>query len=266
MLRVASLYRFSTFLILLFAKLVLAQSSTGFPPLGRIQVGSIDAVNLANTNVHLAIPIISKKGRGIPFSYSLNWDSTIWMISNGKWAPLANWGWRGTTEAIAGYLSNSQTTSTCQGGSGQFFIYSNFIYHDSSGTQHTYSGSAIDKTLCPLNPSHTDLHSDAVDDSGYHLDFTFNSSSGWTGTVRSVSGTAIVPPVNNAFGSATITNRNGNYISALNNAGTVTFTDTMGQYTDASGQKVLTVSGSGTPTSPMLYKYVNPRERSPRSQ
>lgn len=33
----------------------------------------------------------------------------------------------------------------------------------------------------------------------------------------------------------------------------------MGQYTDASGQKVLTVSGSGTPSSPMLYKYVNPQ-------
>jgi RHS repeat-associated protein len=233
---------------------LMAQSATGVPPFSTFQSGLIDSVNLGNLNVHLTIPIMSKAGRGIPFKYGLGWDSTIWSVVNAKWAPATNWGWRGVTEGLMGYITTSSSVgSMCKGigATGQVVTTSGYIYHDASGTQHSFPGSSVDSTQCnpPVTPDHRDLHTTASDGSGIHLDVVLNG--GWTSTVIFPSGVAI-RPAGSAGGSGTITDTNGNYISASTFSGTTTFTDTM-------GQTVLTKTGSGTSASPLLYKYTNPQ-------
>src|SRR5689334_21558430 len=88
---------------LLGAKAGYAQVTTGPAPFGSFGGGSFDTVNLANLNVHFSIPIRVKAGRGIPFSYTLSYDGSVWtpVDSNGTptWTFVQNWGWRGVTEA-----------------------------------------------------------------------------------------------------------------------------------------------------------------------
>ncbi len=57
----------------------LAQTATGTPPFGSFSGGPFDVVNNANLNVHLTIPVIAKAGRGLPFGYSLIYDSSVWF-------------------------------------------------------------------------------------------------------------------------------------------------------------------------------------------
>jgi hypothetical protein len=53
------------------------QVPTGTPPMSSLS-GGPDVVNLANLNTHIAIPILSKSGRGLPFTFNLTHDSSIW--------------------------------------------------------------------------------------------------------------------------------------------------------------------------------------------
>jgi len=55
-----------------------AQLITGTPPFGSFSGGPFDTVNLANLDVHFAIPILNNGGRGLPFSYALTYDSLVW--------------------------------------------------------------------------------------------------------------------------------------------------------------------------------------------
>src|SRR6266567_3491969 len=85
-----------------------AQVSTGVPPFSSIGGGPFDQVNLGNLNVHFAIPVVNKAGRGLPFQYELSYDSSIWYPSlvNGSnvWTPAQAFGWRGATEIATGYV------------------------------------------------------------------------------------------------------------------------------------------------------------------
>ena len=86
-----------------------AQVATGIPPFASATASTFDTVDNANVNVHFGIPIFSRAGRGMPFSYVLSFDSSVWspVSSSGSyaWTPVQNWGWRGVTEASVGYLS-----------------------------------------------------------------------------------------------------------------------------------------------------------------
>src|SRR6266567_1746783 len=79
--------------------------------------GTFDAVNNANLDVHFAVPVLVKNGRGIPFNLLQNFDSLIWepLVVNGStvWTPVDKWGWRGVTEALAGKVTYSTTQQTC---------------------------------------------------------------------------------------------------------------------------------------------------------
>ena len=71
----------------------------------------IDNVNL---NVHIDIPIITKPGRGMPFNYSLSYDSSVWSTLGSSWYPaMLHWGWRGTAEALTGYVTNAANAEEC---------------------------------------------------------------------------------------------------------------------------------------------------------
>lgn len=96
-----------------------SQVATGTPPFGSFGGGPFDTVNLGNLNIHLSVPIRHKAGRGIPFSYDLNYDNSVWYpagVSGSQvWTPVYNWGWRAVTEMAVGYMSYSSFSGICPG-------------------------------------------------------------------------------------------------------------------------------------------------------
>jgi hypothetical protein len=68
-----------------------SQVATGTPPFGSFGGGPFDTVNLGNLDVHFAVPIVHKAGRGMPFTYDPTYDSSVWYPSGGTWTPVANW-------------------------------------------------------------------------------------------------------------------------------------------------------------------------------
>ncbi len=98
--RLKNLQRIVVLLLLVwaFAQIGFTQAATGLPPFGSFALGEIDAVNLANGNVHIQIPLVHKAGRGIPFDYLWSNDSTVWTPLGGKWVAAPNWGWRSISE------------------------------------------------------------------------------------------------------------------------------------------------------------------------
>src|SRR5438270_10461400 len=70
--------KFALLVVALFLGSASAQVSTGLPPFGSLGGGPFDTVNLGNLNVHFSIPVLHKAGRGIPFTYDLSYDSSVW--------------------------------------------------------------------------------------------------------------------------------------------------------------------------------------------
>jgi hypothetical protein len=92
------------FLVFTFSGLAFAQVTTGTPPFGSFGGGS-DVIDLANLNTHITIPVLSKAGRGMPFNYVIEYDSSIWqpVTSSGStiWQPTnaGSFGWTFTALA-----------------------------------------------------------------------------------------------------------------------------------------------------------------------
>jgi hypothetical protein len=84
------------------------QVATGFPVYGSFGGGTFDTVDNANNNVHFEIPVINKAGRGMPLTYKLTYDSSIWtpVGSSGSqvWTPAAQWGWNSMGSPSTGTL------------------------------------------------------------------------------------------------------------------------------------------------------------------
>jgi hypothetical protein len=84
-----------------------AQVQPGTPPFGSFG-GGPDVVDLANLNSRITVPVLSKPGRGVPFTFSLTQDSSVWfpVTSNGStsWQPVTKWGWNQSIVKI-GYMS-----------------------------------------------------------------------------------------------------------------------------------------------------------------
>jgi hypothetical protein len=257
------------FVASLFPASTAAQVTTGAPPFGSFG-GGPDVIDLANLNSHIAIPVLHKPGRGINFTYDLSYDTSVWYpVTSGStttWQPVGNWGWRGITEAETGIVSNTATvTGTCQscvvcGPNGQQCCHSlpgqitvsNWVYRDPWGVPHSFSGSAIVNTGNCSPPSAGGFASTTTDGSGYTLTVVGSSNSG-TFTQISVAksdGTNLYGPVNSGSGAGSGTDRNGNQIT-VDNSGN--FYDTLSSTTP-----VLTVAGTGTPSSPMTFTYIAP--------
>jgi hypothetical protein len=87
------------------------ETPTGIPPFSSL-TGGPDAINLSNLNINWTIPIVKKAGRGMNFSYSQSYNSSIWFrdVVNGYfvWNAVENYGWRGTAESSTGSLSYSE--------------------------------------------------------------------------------------------------------------------------------------------------------------
>ncbi len=224
---------------------------TGVPPLSTVQSLPEGALNLADLNLHLAIPIVNKAGRGTPLTYTLGFDSDVWTpVTNGKWAPSPTWGWTAETDAATGYVLYSAQSYQCVYGQYpnlQYYNwtqYSGFEYVDTSGQVHNYTGYVLDPPSGPCGPSGPSSYS------GSDGQFTLSVAEGYGGlsfSALSTSGVLYNPPgyqygnhVSNGVGS--VTDTNGNILS-INGS---TFTDTL-------GVSELSISGAGTPASPVSY-------------
>jgi YD repeat-containing protein len=240
------------FMLMLGSNAVNAQVATGTPPFSS-SGGGPDVIDLANLNVHLDVPIVNKPGRGMNFTYDMSYDSSAWypvvVGSTTSWMPAsANWGWRGQTEVATGYITHRMTRNgscpnpeypptlptTIPG-----YIFNNYAYHDTLGVWHPFDVTGTTAACGGGGESGT-----ATDGSGYVI----NLDPGGDGiaVVTSPSGTLI--SATSYVGSAIKTDRNGNQIS-VNGSGV--FTDTL-------GTTALTITGSGTATSPNYFTYTAP--------
>jgi RHS repeat-associated protein len=231
-----------------------AQVATGTTAFGSFGGGPFDTVNLGNLNVHFAVPILNKSGRGTSFSYNLAYDSSLWtpatVSGTMTWAPAFNWGWQGQTEVATGYIGfgTFSISLNCgpEMGRADSTTYSGFTYRDSIGVSHPFSGS-VGFNGC--EGSGTSETVTATDGSGY----TLQAQAGEGGPyayIITANGKKIYPPLNTQTGAASFTDQNGNEITANSSS---QFFDTLSSTTP-----VLTVGGLGTPASPNTFEYTAP--------
>ena len=233
---------------------------TGTPPFGSFGGGPFDVVNQANLNVHFAIPIVHKAGRGMPFVYDLSYDSSVWQPASVSgqmtWKPAFNWGWGAQTAVATGYITYVKATAVCDWPppkTGSYSIFSHWVYHDPYGASHAFGGTMeSDSTNCDQGNTLT-LGSVASDGSGLTLSASITSLGGLSTHVLTTPGGQVLnPPVNltNGFGAAasTRTDANGNQISVSSS----------GVYTDTLNTTALAVTGQATPGSPLTLTYSGP--------
>ena len=247
-----------TFLLAVVSVVLLAPAhaqvkvQTGTPPFGSF-AGGPDIINLGNLNAHLAIPVIHKPGRGRAFSYDLSYDSSVWYpVTSGStttWQPVLNFGWRGITEIATGYISYNTWTGQCYDDAHilrNFTVRDTWIYHDPFGTGHEFDNVILVLDSYGCSGLTTVTSDTAEDGSGYSISNATNTSA----TLYSSDGKSILVPINSTNGTSSFTDRNGNKVT----------TDGSGHFYDtlSSTSAVLTVSGSGTSTSPMVFQYTAP--------
>jgi len=240
--------------VLLAAQAASGQVLTGIPPFSSATPSTFDTVDNANLNVHFAIPIFSRAGRVLPFSYVLSYDSSIWQPLASAWYPnVLNWGWRGTAGALMGYANYSHTINGCYISQGRYSYdeYSLWMYQDAQGALHYFNIQVSDgqSTPCSGVPPYSQTAA-ATDGSGW----TMTATAAPSATVTSPSGVVIVPPLTTddpTSGLGSITDTNGNEIYGTFSTTSNTFYDTL------SSTPALTVDTSGAP-SLIKYTYTGP--------
>jgi RHS repeat-associated protein len=250
------IWPFLVTMLMIYSAPCFAQVQTGTPPYGSFG-GGPDIVNLGNLNVHLNVPVYSRAGRGMPLTYSLGYDTSVWSPVNSSgshvWTPASNWGWTSSTASVTGHLSARVTSAqTCPTyinphlppvDEETIYTYT-WTYYDSFGGVHPFIGDTTTWTSSPCGSAgSSSLNATATDGSGYTL-----SANGASGSVYTRKGTLIGPPNNQFSGVGTLTDRNGNVISV----------DSSGNITDTLGTVALAVAGSGTPSSPITFTYTPP--------
>ncbi len=256
----------SIILLLLASGAAVAQPVTGLPPFGSFSGGPFDTIDNANLNVYFQIPIISKAGRGLPFTYSLVYNNSIWApVTTGgttAWTPttVSNWGWGNVNEApqsVSGYLTYHVTQYGCP-----FPVYpvqvwhywnyyNNFSYVDPLGVTHPLpQGMAVDDWASrgyQCGGGNSTMSGTTTDSSG----ITVTAQSYYNGVYASSAvtsdGTSVTLPLG-LSGPATRQDTNGNQITAAYNNGVATITDTL-------NTTALTASGS----NPLTLSYTNPQ-------
>ncbi len=252
------------FLLSLFALAAVqlnAQVTTGTPPFGSFG-GGPEVINLANLNSHISIPVLHKSGRGANFMYDLSYDSSVWYpVTSGSttsWQPVLNWGWRGVTESLSGFVTSGWSYTYCyttvcnshhcyQEQTGTTTRTNGWVYHDPFGIPHPFVGSTVVQTGTCGSINNPSFQATTTDGSGYTLSV---ANSGSQHTITSTNGNIVVAPWQSSAGTGTFTDRNGNEIT-VNSSGQ--FFDTL-----SSSVPVLTVTGSGTAASPMVFSYTPP--------
>lgn len=218
-------------------------TGTGLYKFGSFDSKGFDTINLGNLNAHFEIPIVNKPGRGIPFTYSVVYDSLVWspITSNGLtyWQPDDTFGFHFQSYgAVIGYLTYSYFPTAC-GGGGTIHLSSgtsDYVYHDKLGRSHLFNYQVRCGTVYGDGST--------SDGSGY----SYNGS-----TVSTAHGTVINPAVISALSSSTagsVNDKNGNTVTANSN----------NTYTDTLGVTELTIAGTGNANSPLQLTYPVPQQ------
>jgi len=143
-----------------------AQVASGTPPFGSFG-GGPDIVNIGNVNVHLDANVLSKVGRELPLRYALTYDSSpyypVGSSGNQTWTPVSvpgsnvpTWGWAASiTNAPSGYVTYGSTQGSCNYMGTWYYwtIYAPWIYWDSTGAGHYFSGATISSSNGPCGPT-----------------------------------------------------------------------------------------------------------------
>jgi RHS repeat-associated protein len=255
--------------IVLTAASASAQTTTGVPPFSSFTPSSFDSVNNANVNATFSIPILNKRGQGIPFKFALVYNSSIWMPVASVWSPVTTspfnpptWGWSNVGTPNTGVVSYSTMQTYCTMGVTRYYwqYSNNFVYTDALGTPHPFNFSVSDWSLMGLpcgngNPLAFSASGSglATDASGYTL--TVQDTSSGTPTLTSLTssssisiGAAMSGTTGTTYPTTLLTDLNGNKVTTDNN----------GNFTDTLGKKVLAVAGSAS-SSPVTYTYTNPQ-------
>jgi RHS repeat-associated protein len=220
----------------------LGQVQSGTPPFGSFG-GGLDAVNEGNNNVHWVVPVLHKAGRGTDFSYDLAYDSSVWYpVTSGStttWTPN-KLGWVASTPTGGGYVTYKTQSKTCrffqetQWVTESYTLYTYWRYVDAFGTSHVLNGGIQDGGAPDCGPANF-ATLPTNDGSGYKLSvpdpYTLYNVKGAIGLIDS----------------GTYTDRNGNKV-----------TQSGGVFTDTLGTTALTVTGSGTASSPYVFTYTPP--------
>ncbi len=225
------------------------QTATGTQLFGSFGGGPFDVLNLGNLNAHFDIPVVHKAGRGVPFSYDITYDSSVWspVTSSGltSWQPAPTWGWNSQTNGATGYIVNPTVTSKLMNcghiigyATTTWWVSPGFV--DSLGTFHPMSGL---NAIAPCGGVKSYGTGTATDGSGYTASLNGGIVTSRGGQIRHV-------PIGYASGSGTITDANGNQITTTTSSGTI-FYDTL-----SATNAVLTISG--TAPSPVKYTYTAP--------
>jgi RHS repeat-associated protein len=235
------------FLVVIYCLPSSAQVMTGTPSFGSFG-GGPDIINLGNLNAHITVPVLNKAGRGLPFTYNLSYDTSVWYPSSlsgtNTWTPVYNWGWQGVTEANTGSVTSVLTTVVCsyeregtlEIPNGWRFTRSRFVYYDQWGIPHAFAGSTYEESAT-CGDLTGNINSLATDGSGYTITGSFAG-----GVVLTAKNGKIINPAS-AGVSGSSTDRNGNEITV---SGSGVFTDTL-------GTTALTVTGAAPSNTTFTY-------------
>jgi|GEM_PF-1765202 len=233
-----------------------AQDSAGVSSFSSSASTPGGVVDLSNLNRSIAIPVVDKSGRGVPFSFSLVNNSSIYTILNRACvdtetcahpkifyiAPTItclgcgfqpDFGWMDSVGGAGGGVGGDQVA--CPTNTNETNTI-NLRFTDPSGAVHPLPASAMVSTNPSCGPNHVSGY--ATDQSGYFISF---SNSG-TSFAQDRSGNTV------SNGGPLVTDRNGNTLTTgFDNVG-ITYTDTF-------GVKALTVA---IDSSSKTYTYPGP--------
>ena len=232
-------------LVCAFLPIARAQVQTGTPTFGTFG-GGPDIINLANLNSQLTIPIINKPGRGMHFTYSLFYNSSIWTAVNSSgtiaWTPATNWGW--TPNTPVGYLQVKNVLVQTQCMSGRRIGKISTLQHwwtlyDGNGP-HSFGWEGDISNGCTGQNTQINLNNDDPGDgSGYRITVVNNVLVSLYGP----NGASLALPIGNS--STAIEDSNGNEISET----------ASGVFTDTLGTTALTIGGV---VPAITYSYTAP--------
>src|ERR1039458_7192070 len=237
-----------------------AQVATGAQSFGSFGGGPFDTVNLGNLNTHFSIPVLHKSGRGLPFTYDLSYDSSIWtpmsVLGTQTWQPAPGWGWNSNWTGNFGYIIYSTYTVVWYGSNGypdgEESVYDGYVYHDAFGRSHAFIGQVVIYSQECNGTSNYSFTSTATDGSG----LTISVTNGNSAYLTTVGGTVLAPPVvqvpPTSMQPSTKSDANGNF---MNENSSRQFFDTL-----SSAVPVLTISGTGVPASPITFTYPAPSD------